>query len=224
MMSTKSDVPAPAAAKDVPRPMRPAYLSHVVLRTSNVRQMSRWWRIVLAAQSMYADSADGSDGRMAFDFISFDEEHHRIAFVDTDARSNSPPAVKAADAALSPLHHIAFTFASIGDLVANYKYLKSEGILPTYTVHHGPTVSNYYVDPDGNSIELQIDAHGTRAELDEWFRSGEFKKRQGAGPTFDFERMVERYEAGDDPEYLRSPSGFIVKFAHETRKGGVHLR
>jgi catechol-2,3-dioxygenase len=215
------DVKSPDVARNTPQPTRPAYLSHVVLRTNNVREMSRWWRTVLAADSMYADSAD-SQARMAFDFISFDEEHHRMAFVDPDARQTS--VANEHSARPSPLHHIAFTFASVADLVANYRYLKSQGILPVYTVHHGPTVSNYYEDPDGNSVELQIDAHETRAELDEWFASGEFKKRQGKGPTFDFDQMVERFEAGDDPAYLRSPSGFIKTFAHETRKGKVPSR
>lgn len=31
---------------------------------------------------------------------------------------------------------------------------------PVWNVHHGPTVSLYYKDPDGNMIETQFDVYG----------------------------------------------------------------
>jgi catechol-2,3-dioxygenase len=43
-------------------------------------------------------------------------------------------------------------------------------------VHHGMTLSFYYVDPDGNSVELQADAFGDWKKSSKWMReSAEFK-------------------------------------------------
>jgi catechol-2,3-dioxygenase len=38
-----------------------------------------------------------------------------------------------------------------------YTRLKALDITPHFTVDHGMTTSFYYVDPDGNSVELQCD-------------------------------------------------------------------
>jgi catechol 2,3-dioxygenase-like lactoylglutathione lyase family enzyme len=201
---------------------RPAFLSHVVLNTRNVPAMVDWWCKVLQAHSMDQDypaaAGEQASSKQQLDFITFDEEHHRLAFLDIDAMSGGPPTPGPALGTPTSLQHIAFTYASLGDLVKQWKYLKGVGILPTYTLHHGPTISNYYTDPDGNKAELQIDAFDSREELDAWFRNGDFSKHQGRGPTFDFERMAERYDAGDDVAWLKSNDGFITQYADVVRQ------
>ena len=56
------------------------------------------------------------------------------------------------------LEHVAFTYASLGDLLDTYERLRELGITPYWSINHGPTTSLYYRDPDGNGIELQIDS------------------------------------------------------------------
>ena len=56
------------------------------------------------------------------------------------------------------VNHVAWSFASAHDLLSTYKRLKAAGIMPYWPVHHGPTLSLYYADPDGNRMEFQADA------------------------------------------------------------------
>ena len=55
------------------------------------------------------------------------------------------------------LHHIAHAYASLEDLLLTYAPLKTVGITPWMSVNPGITTSMYYHDPDGHSVELQID-------------------------------------------------------------------
>lgn len=45
-------------------------------------------------------------------------------------------------------------------LFDTYARLKGEGIVPHACLDHGLTMSFYYLDPDGNSLELQYDLFG----------------------------------------------------------------
>ena len=47
---------------------------------------------------------------------------------------------------ITGVYHVAYTYASPGDLFKNYEQLKAEGIMPYWCVHHGFTVSMYYAD------------------------------------------------------------------------------
>jgi catechol-2,3-dioxygenase len=72
----------------------PAKLAHVVLRTGQMKTMLDWYVLVL-------------DGRVSHEgeylaFMTYDEEHHRVAFAATGA-SERP------DDKHTGLHHVAFT-------------------------------------------------------------------------------------------------------------------
>ena len=58
--------------------------------------------------------------------------------------------------------HVAYTYASVKDLLENYARLKEKGISPYWCIHHGITVSLYYADPDGNQMEFQVDSYGSK--------------------------------------------------------------
>jgi catechol-2,3-dioxygenase len=55
---------------------------------------------------------------------------------------------------------MAFEYTSCDELLDNYVRLKGLGIVPHASLDHGMTTSFYYVDPDGNSVELQYDNFG----------------------------------------------------------------
>jgi catechol 2,3-dioxygenase-like lactoylglutathione lyase family enzyme len=195
--------------------VRPAFLAHVVLNTNDIRRASGWYETVLGAQSTFATNGlkardpQGNEHVVDLNFVTFDDEHHRVAFSNIGGKPEDPAPART-------LNHIAFTYANIGDLVATYVRLKAEGITPVRTVHHGPTVSNYYLDPDGNRVELQVDAFASLAELNAWFASGAFD-RNPIGIGFHFDAMVEAYEAGAEPAYLISNDGFIKD--HAAKRG-----
>jgi catechol-2,3-dioxygenase len=129
-------------------------------------------------------------------FCTYDDEHHRIAFV-VDPRINA--------AGFDPTHpgleHLAFTYADIDALIATYERLRDEGVTPYWTVNHGPTTSCYYRDPDGNQVELQIDNFPDSASLHAWFRSGAFE-RNPIGVDIDFEKLIARRRDGEPLEAL----------------------
>ena len=103
------------------------------------------------------------------------------------------------------LAHIAFTYDTLEDLLANYERLKAEAILPTVTINHGTTTSMYFVDPDGNQIELQVDNFATAAEGTEFMESQSFRTNP-VGVPFDADDLVEKLQSGVSARELMAPS------------------
>ncbi len=174
----------------------PARLAHLVLKTGRFEAMKRWYATVLEAVPVF--EADN------LVFLTYDDEHHRIAIVGLPALATAPKFVTGLD-------HVAFTYADIGDLVDTYKRLKGERITPHWCINHGPTTSLYYHDPDGNGVELQIDNYKTLDELAGTFQTDEFEDNP-IGEDFDPEELVRRYESGEPFEELR-------KFQTRTKRG-----
>jgi len=46
--------------------------------------------------------------------------------------------------------------------------LRELDILPVMCLDHGMTISMYYADPDGNGVEIQVDAFNDWALSKEW--------------------------------------------------------
>jgi catechol-2,3-dioxygenase len=107
---------------------------------------------------------------------------------------STPGAPSRPEAAVG-LEHIAYAYATLGDLVATYERLKAAGITPYWTINHGPTTSMYYRDPDGNQVELQVDNFPSVEELNAWFRSGAFASNP-IGVVFDADELVAKFKAG----------------------------
>ena len=120
----------------------PGKLAHVVLRTNDAPRLVDWYCKVLEAQVAM--------GNPLITFLTYDEEHHRIAIAQIPGVTAAPPMAIGVD-------HIAFTYNTPEDLFATYERLKAEEISPYWTINHGPTVSFYYRDPDGNQIEQEFD-------------------------------------------------------------------
>src|SRR5258705_11287256 len=163
----------------------PKQLAHVVFRTGNLPAMCDWYCTVLEAHVAYGDDFVA--------FITYDDEHHRVAFVNLGATAQP-----AADA--RGLEHVAFTYESLGDLLDTYERLKSIGITPYWTINHGPTTSLYYRDPDGNQVELQID-NCSLAEAAAFVRSEAFA-RNPIGVPFDADVLLQRFRAGESVAQL----------------------
>lgn len=164
----------------------PRQLAHVVRRTGRLREMVDWYRTVLGAEVVH------SDDMLAF--LTYDDEHHRIAIACLPGLEEQPPMAAGTD-------HIAFTYADLGDLLHTYVRLAAEGIEPFWCINHGPTISMYYKDPDGSRVELQVDTMATRDAIDRWMRSGEFAANP-IGVVFDPKDLLARYAAGEPLETL----------------------
>ncbi len=164
----------------------PAKLAHLVFRTPRYDAMVKWYSTVLNTRTMFSDAM--------LTFLTYDEEHHRVAFINLPQLADLNPLSAGLD-------HVAFTYASLAELLQTYERLKGEGIEPAWCVNHGPTTSMYYSDPDGNRVELQIDNFATNEELDAWFHSGAFEKNP-IGVGYDPDVLVRMWREGVPVETL----------------------
>ena len=169
--------------------MPPSKLAHVVFQTNRIKELRDWYCAVLGGTVIYENPQ--------LSFVSYDDEHHRVAFVDFAPLSARDPntelMVKGSEQ--PGLHHVAFTFASMGDLLDNYVRLRDRGIRPFFCVNHGPTTSMYYRDPDGNRIELQIDNFESAEEGQAWMSSEAFD-RNPIGVEYDPDALVKKFRSG----------------------------
>ncbi|PXY29848.1 hypothetical protein BAY59_11365 [Prauserella coralliicola] len=166
----------------------PARLAHVVLRTTQYDAMLTWYKTVLGAWTTF--EAPG-----VLCFMTYDEEHHRVAIANVPTLTERP-------AKAVGLEHVAFTYGTLGDLVATYERLKTLGIEPYWTINHGPTISFYYRDPDSNQIELQVDNFATIEETNA-FLAKEFQKNP-IGVEIDADDFVRRFHDGVPESELRT--------------------
>lgn len=176
--------------------LSPAKLAHVVLRTANFKPMVAFYKTFLGAHANYENDF--------LAFLTYDEEHHRIAIAAVPPPPDAAPAAPRRQGP-SGLEHIAFTFNSLGDLLLAYKQRKALGILPLWSVNHGPTMSIYYQDPDGNQLETQVDALPTVEECNAAMKSEDFAENP-FGVDFDPEELIKALEEGkDEKELMRRP-------------------
>jgi len=162
-------------------PIRPAKLAHVVLRVTDLPRSRAWYLTVLQGWPAFENAM--------LCFLTYDDEHHRIGLIGR-------PELAPADDGAGGLEHLAFTYPTLPALLATFRRLKAAGILPYWTINHGPTVSLYYKDPDGNRVELQYDVFTANADLDAFFASGAYEENF-MGILFDPEALIARYEAGE---------------------------
>lgn len=181
------------------KPIAPARLAHVVIRARNYDAMVKWWTELAGARIATTTPI--------FSFLSFDEEHHRIALVNMAQVSLGPP--PAADPSASPIDHISFTYPDLGALLSVYERRKAMGLKPHKCINHGTTTSLYYCDPDGNQVEVQVENFPTMAEADAFLTSDAFRANP-IGVEFDPEVLVERYCAGVPVTDLLKPGSTQV--------------
>lgn len=171
--------------------IKPAKLSHLVIRTGDMARLRSWYLTVLSARVSYENEL--------VCFATYDNEHHRIGIVQL------PGASAGSGAPGTGLEHVSFAYTDLGTLLANYQRLRALGIEPFWTINHGPTISMYYRDPDGNKVELQVDLFDTAEAVNEYL--ARYYPENFMGIIFDPEDLIRRYEAGEPLEelYRRPP-------------------
>ena len=175
----------------------PAKLSHAVLRTTRLKEMVQWYKTVLNAEVLYQNDF--------LVFMTYDEEHHRIAFAQVPGLVEKPKGCAGLD-------HLAFFYSTFGDWIATYERLKAAGITPRVPIHHGLSMSLYYRDPDDNGVELSID----NVEKSQWHDY--MRNRLGKNPigmSFDPDELARKYHAGVPEAELRKFEPSSGKFDPE---------
>ncbi len=165
--------------------------AHVVFQTGQPGEMRDWYCTILDGHVVYEDAA--------LTFITFDEEHHRVALLHPPMPQQRKSPTTAA------MHHVAYTFESIDDLLDRYVLLRDQGIRPAVCVAHGVTTSMYYRDPDGNMVEMQIDRFAEPDDATRYMQGPEYAA-DSVGPAFDPEEMLRARRKGATVEELSDRS------------------
>ena len=160
-------------------------LHHVTLKTARLDEMIDWYGTVIGGSVTYMDPRNA--------WMTNDDANHRIAFLVAPGLRDDDEKT-----AHTGMHHSAFEYDSFDDLLASYRRLKDEGIEPSFCLDHGLTTSLYYRDPDGNFIELQIDAFGDWALSTEFMRTSPSFAANPIGYFFDIARVDAAHRAGAD--------------------------
>ena len=167
--------------------VKPANFAHFVLRVTDLKASIAFYEKLLGMHVVHEAPFIA--------FLTYDAEHHRVALVVTPVTDQAPPGAAGLD-------HVAYTFSSLEALLGSYLRLKELGIVPVWSINHGPTTSLYYADPDGNRIELQVDNFETEQQAQDFMSSDVFVQNP-IGVEFDADKLAARFIAGDAIEELQ---------------------
>ena len=171
--------------------VRPTKFVHVVYRTRRFEAMIAWYQAVFDAKVQHQNPA--------LAFLTYDDEHHRFAFVNLAILA--PQVTDSDRQGAIGVDHVAYTYPSLAALFENYTHLKAQGIRPYWCIHHGITVSMYYADPDGNQMEFQVDSY-TSNDAANAFMQGEHFAVNPIGVEYDPEEWLVRMKEGATAEEL----------------------
>ncbi len=172
---------------------KPAKFAHLVLNARNYHEQIDFYRLLLGARTVHEGTG--------MIFLSYDDEHHRLAIVQ---RPGLLPKLRN----MAGVDHHAYTYDTLGDLLATWERMTGAGHNPVWCTHHGGTISIYYQDPDGNVIETQVDVFNSIEETNEFLVSDDFVTNP-IGVDFDPADLKNRLDEGEPWETLRlrTPGG-----------------
>jgi catechol-2,3-dioxygenase len=182
-------------------------LHHVNLKTVRLDEMIDWYGKVLGLEVAFRFHRGA--------WLTNDEANHRLALLTSPALSEDDRKLEH-----TGLHHTAFEYRSLDELLGTYARLKAEGIRPHFAVDHGMTTSFYYADPDGNSVELQVDNFGDWSASSRFIRTAPEFAADPIGQLVDPDLMIHARDDGSSAEEIhrRGYGGeFVPSYAMDPR-------
>jgi catechol-2,3-dioxygenase len=165
------------------RPITRPIFHHTTFATLHLDEMVSFYEKVAGLEPVYY-SPNGA-------WLTNDAANHRIALLALPGLKE--PVDKGHTAGL---HHTAFEYADFDHWLDNYVRLRDEGIVPFLNLDHGMTISSYYQDPEGNGVEIQVDAFGSWSLSKEFMWASEEFDQNPIGRHFDPEKLVTARSAG----------------------------
>jgi catechol 2,3-dioxygenase len=164
-------------------------LHHVNLKTVRLQEMIDWYALVVGIEPTHQFEGGA--------WLSNDAANHRLALLTVPGMEDDPDKIRH-----TGIHHTAFEYPSMDDLLDTYTRLTKHEILPHACLDHGMTMSFYYVDPDGNSVELQYDQYGDWSQSKEWMHTAPEFAANPIGVNVDPEQVVAARDAGATREEI----------------------
>jgi catechol 2,3-dioxygenase len=164
-------------------------LHHVNLKTNRLEDMIDWYGLVVGMTVTHQFEGGA--------WLANDAANHRLALLANPDWEDDPDKLQH-----TGLHHTAYEYPTMNDLLDTYVRLAQHGILPHACLDHGMTMSFYYVDPDGNSVELQCDEYGDWEASKRFMSSSPEFARDPIGVNIDPAQIVVARDQGASPEEL----------------------
>jgi catechol-2,3-dioxygenase len=166
-------------------------LHHVNLKTTRLQEMIAWYGAVVGMEATHVAEVGA--------WLSNDAANHRLALLALPGLEDDPDKITH-----TGLHHSAYEFRSMEELLETYTRLKGQGILPHACLDHGMTMSFYYADPDDNSVELQCDEFGDWAKSKHYMETAEAFAENPIGVQVDPDLVVAASDAGASSEEIHT--------------------
>lgn len=164
-------------------------LHHVNLKTKRLDEMIQWYGIVVGTTVTHKFEGGA--------WLSNDTANHRLALLADPTWEDDPDKLQH-----TGLHHTAYEYPSMNDLLNTYLRLKADAILPHACLDHGMTMSFYYRDPDGNSVELQYDVFGDWTASKRFMETSPNFAEDPIGTPVDPELVVQARDRGASADEL----------------------
>lgn len=164
-------------------------LHHVSLKTARLQAMIDWYGTVVGSKPNF-EFPGGA-------WLTNDGANHRIALLTSSKMSDDPDKL-----VHTGMHHLAFEYVDFNALLDTYSRLRELGIKPHISFDHGITMSFYYVDPDGNSVELQYDNFDDWNQSSKWMRISPDFAKNPIGIPVDPAKMIVARKGGASREEL----------------------
>ena len=166
-------------------------LHHINLKTTRLEEMIAWYGTVVGMEVTHLADVGA--------WLTNDAANHRLALLSVPGLEDDADKLKHAG-----IHHSAYEFASMDELLDTYVRLKAEGIVPHACLDHGMTMSFYYPDPDGNSVELQCDEFGDWAQSKQYMATAEAFAENPIGENLDPDLVVTARDAGASADEIHT--------------------
>ena len=180
-MNAKKEPRMPTPPTD--RVVAPPALHHVTFKTTRLAAMIAWYGLLVGMRVNFQDQGAA--------WMTNDAANHRIALLAIPGLTDDPE-----KRSRTGMHHTAFEYPAMDDLMATYARLRDAGVVPAFSLDHGLTTSLYYSDPDSNVVELQVDNHGDWRQSSEWMRTAPEFRANPIGVFFDPEKVYQAHRSG----------------------------
>lgn len=173
----------PTNNKGRARPITRPVFHHTTFGTLKLEEMVKFYEEVAGLEPVY-HSDEGA-------WLTNDAANHRIALL-------ALPGLKVPEdkGHTIGLHHTAFEYGDFDQWLDNYERLAAIDIRPFLNLDHGMTMSMYYQDPEGNGVEIQVDAFGSWSSSKEWMWASEEFGSNPIGAHFEPEKLVAARASG----------------------------
>lgn len=189
-MSVLGDIIQPSIAPQEGDASPTRFGHHLIYSGKKFEDMVRWYRTLINGDVVVGDEAPSPE------LLARDD-------VDTIVIVKKPAVEQDEGPYRTGIFHIAWSYASLAELMTVYRYARDNGILPQSVLNTGILLQFYYVDPEGNYLEFEVDAHDTSKATQEAQRSGK-REAELKHWIYDPEVILKMMEAGwSDYDILR---------------------